>query len=232
MEQALAHSCNGYFIELIKKMPYNALLNMAKKFKLGESVPLAPGMNSDKGTLPSEESLKNIKTLANFSFGQGKLMATPLQVTGIINTIASGGIYSNPKLIKGLTDESMKIIKKDIVSPKRERIISEITAKKLKSHMKASIDYGTSERGKPEKTDAAAKTSTAQKSNNRGLQDFSLMKIQNIQLLFFRRRVREEAKAADQYLKKSQTELYPKFPSYLSIKINFFNIFGSFVFCF
>ena len=162
MEQALAHSCNGYFIELIKKMPYNALLNMARKFKLGESVSLAPGMNSDKGTLPSEESLKNIKTLANFSFGQGKLMATPLQVTGIINTIASGGIYSNPKLIKGLTDESMKITKKDIISPKRERIISESTAKKLKSHMKASIDYGTSERGKPEKTDAAAKTSTAQ----------------------------------------------------------------------
>ena len=28
--------------------------------------------------------------------------------------------------------------------------------------MKASIDYGTSEKGKPEKTEAAAKTSTAQ----------------------------------------------------------------------
>lgn len=162
MEQALAHSCNGYFIELIKKMPFDALLNMAKKFKLGASVSLAPSMNSDSGVLPCQESLENIKTLANFSFGQGKLMATPLQITGIINTIASGGVYSNPKLVKGLTGEDMKITKKSISESKKERIISEATAKKLKSHMKASMDYGTSERGKPEKTEAAAKTSTAQ----------------------------------------------------------------------
>lgn len=162
MEQAMAHSCNGYFIELIKKMPYDSLLSMAKKFKLGLPVLAAPLMSSAAGVLPCEESLKNIKTLANFSFGQGKLMATPLQVVGIINTVASNGIYTNPKLIKGLTDENMKIVKKDIVDPKKERIISESTAKKLKSHMKASIDYGTSEKGKPEKIEAAAKTSTAQ----------------------------------------------------------------------
>ena len=162
MEQALAHSCNGYFIELIKKMPYNSVLSMAKKFKLGAPLSLAPSMVSDKGVLPDEESLKNIKTLANFSFGQGKLMATPLQVAGIINTIASKGVYSSPKLVKGLTDESMRIVKKENSEFKNERIISESAAKKLKSHMKASIDYGTSEKGKPEKSEAAAKTSTAQ----------------------------------------------------------------------
>ena len=162
MEQALAHSCNGYFIELIKKMPDNSVLSMAKKFKLGVPLSLAPSMVSDKGVLPDEESLKNIKTLANFSFGQGKLMATPLQVAGIINTIASKGIYSSPKLVKGLTDESMRILKKENSELNNERIISENTAKKLKSHMKASIDYGTSEKGKPEKSEAGAKTSTAQ----------------------------------------------------------------------
>lgn len=164
MEQAMAHSCNGYFIELIKKMPQESLLNMSKKFRLGCENILAPGMISEKGTLPSAESLQNIKTLANFSFGQGKLMATPLQITGIINTIASGGIYSNPKLVKGLVDESMKFLKKDknTVPDETERIISEKTATKLKSQMKASIDYGTSQKGKPEQIEAAAKTSTAQ----------------------------------------------------------------------
>ncbi len=164
MEQALAHSCNGYFIELIKKMPQDALLNMAKKFRLGSGNTLAPDMVSSNGVLPSADNLKNIKTLANFSFGQGKLMATPIQVAGIINTIASGGIYSNPKLVKGLVDESMRFLKKDknTVKDEKERIISENTAAKLKSHMKASIDYGTSQRGKPEKMEAASKTSTAQ----------------------------------------------------------------------
>lgn len=164
MEQAMAYSCNGYFIELIKKMPQDTLLNMAKKFRLGHENNLAPGMVSASGTLPSAESLQNIKTLANFSFGQGKLMATPLQIIGIINTIASGGVYSNPKIIKGLVDESMKFVKKEkeTIPDEKERIISENTATKLKSQMKASIDYGTSQKGKPEQTEAAAKTSTAQ----------------------------------------------------------------------
>lgn len=162
MEQALAHSCNGYFINLIRMMPNSAVLNMAKKLKLGESVTLAPEIYSKPGILPSEESLENIKTLANFAFGQGKLMATPIQITGLINAIASKGIYSNPKLIKGLTDESMKIVKNDIVPLVKERVLYENTASILKSHMKASIEYGTSEKGKPENTTAAAKTSTAQ----------------------------------------------------------------------
>ncbi len=162
MEQALAYSCNGYFINLIRKMPKNTVLNMAKKLKLGSPINLAPGIDSKEGTLPSEESLDNIKTLANFAFGQGKLLATPMQITGLINTIASKGIYSNPKLIKGLTDESMKIVKNDIVPEIKERVIYENTAAILASHMKASIEYGTSEKGKPENTTAAAKTSTAQ----------------------------------------------------------------------
>lgn len=164
MEQAMAHSCNGYFIELIKKMPSDALLNMSKKFRLGHENTLAPDMVSETGTLPCEESLQNIKTLANFSFGQGKLMATPLQITGVINTIASSGVYSSPKLVKGVVDESMRFVKKgkDAAPEEKEKIISESTAETLKSLMKASVDYGTSQRGKPETTEAAAKTSTAQ----------------------------------------------------------------------
>ena len=162
MEEALAYSCNGYFINLIGKMPKNAVLNMAKKFRLGQPISLAPNFTAAPGTLPTEKDLENPKTLANFAFGQGKLLATPLQITGLINTIASKGIYSNPKLIKGLTDESMKIVKKDIIPDIKEQVIYENTAAILKSYMKASIEYGTSEKGKPESTSAAAKTSTAQ----------------------------------------------------------------------
>lgn len=164
MEQALAYSCNGYFIELIKKMPPDALLKMSQKYKLGIENKLSEGIYSSKGRLPSPKSLENMKTLANFAFGQGKLLATPIQITGIINTIASNGIYSNPKLIKGLIDESMKINTKAAESlyEKTERIISEETSSKLKSYMKASVDYGTSQKGKSDYVDCAAKTSTAQ----------------------------------------------------------------------
>lgn len=164
MEQALAHSCNGYFIELIKKMPYDAVLKMAKKFRLGVSNNLAPEMSSSSGKLPSEESLKDIKTLANFSFGQGKLLASPVQISGVVNTIASGGIYSSPKLIKSLVNEAKKENLKilNLIPKEKEKIISKKNADIIKSHMKASMDYGTSSKGLPENVTAGAKTSTAQ----------------------------------------------------------------------
>lgn len=162
MEQAMAYSCNGYFVELIKKIPPNFILKMSKKFRLGHKIKITPEMISSGGVLPSLESLENIKTLANFSFGQGKLMATPLQVIGIVNSVASGGIYFNPKLIKGLCDENMKIVNKKIIRDERERIISENTANKLKDYMRASVEYGTSLKCQSEFVTAGAKTSTAQ----------------------------------------------------------------------
>ncbi len=164
LEQAIAHSCNGYFIELSKLMPYNAIYETAEKFGLGKPVVLAAGMQSADGILPSLKSLENAKTLANFSFGQGKLMASPIQISAFMNSIASGGVYSNPKLIKGVLDENMKINSDDKTIPQNvsKRVISEEIAQTLKNCMKAAVEYGTSRKGKPETCDAAAKTSTAQ----------------------------------------------------------------------
>ncbi len=135
-------------------------MSMAKKFRFGENIELAPGIICYKGILPEEKSLAQSGILANFSFGQGKLTVTPLQVSGMINAIASGGIYSEPKLVYGFADEKMKISQNE--NKKSEKIISKETAEKLKRYMSASIEYGTSGRGKPEKISAAAKTSTAQ----------------------------------------------------------------------
>ena len=167
MQDAIAYSCNGYFIELIKnKINKDDLLKMAGKFGLGKEIAFADGIVSKEGKLPSSESLENIKTLANFSFGQGKLLATPMQISALINTIASGGIYTPPKLIKGLAAENMKFSPYDAHSElqRTEKIISPEIASKLKEFMKASVDYGTGKKGKPEdpEVDVAAKTSTAQ----------------------------------------------------------------------
>ncbi len=169
MEQAIAYSCNGYFIELIKNViSKEDLVNMSREFGLGKELMFAEGINSDSGKLPSIESLENIKTLANFSFGQGKLLATPLQIAALINSIASNGVYTKPKLIKGFAGENMKLLKKDMYLDlqKKERILPESIALKLKSFMKASVDYGTSSKGRPENipenVEVAAKTSTAQ----------------------------------------------------------------------
>lgn len=161
MEEAIAYSCNGYFIKLSESIGANKLLEMSKKFGLGESITLADDIVSSKGILPSEESISNPKILANLSFGQGKLSVTPVQISALINAIASGGIYTNPKLVKGLVNSGLEYISEE-TNINNKRVISESTSQKLQQFMSASVEYGTSKKGKPTKVSAAAKTSTAQ----------------------------------------------------------------------
>lgn len=164
LEEAMAESCNGYFIELSKKLPENEIRKTAQKFGLGEPIELAVDWKASGGVLPSEESLKNPKTLANFSFGQGKLMASPMQIIGVMNAIAAEGIYKTPKLIRGFLSSGMQFTEyTELTKNQRdERIISKNTANILKKCMQSAIEHGTAQRGKPEKAEAAAKTSTAQ----------------------------------------------------------------------
>lgn len=161
IKDAVAQSCNTYFINLCKKIDPNVLLETAKKFGFGKSYNLAPGIFSNEGILPSQEALQNKRALSMLSFGQGELMATPVQIATMINTIASNGMYSEPTLVEGLINENFEYVSKSKTeNPKR--IISEATAKKLKEYMLASVEYGTSKRGKPSNLSAGAKTSTAQ----------------------------------------------------------------------
>lgn len=107
LEKAIAYSCNGYFIKLTEQMKPEELLSMAEKLGFGSSVELAPGMSSSAGNLPVKKDLSNPKAKANFSFGQGDLLATPLQIAAMVNTIASGGLYTEPSLVEGLVDENL-----------------------------------------------------------------------------------------------------------------------------
>ncbi len=161
MKEAIAYSCNSYFVNVSDKITGEQILNMSRKLGFGSLSELAPNMFSKKGNLPTQESLKDKKTMANFSFGQGTLLATPIQISGLINTIASDGKYCSPSLVEGLVNENLQFIKK-YNDRLQARVISENTAKCLKDFMRASIEEGTSVKGKPQNGDAGAKTSTAE----------------------------------------------------------------------
>ena len=161
MKNAIAHSCNTYFINLAQSIDPKQLLGMAKSLGFGNALELAPGLLSDEGNLPSEKHLIDKKARANFSFGQGSLLTTPIQISGLINTIASKGVYQPPKLVEGVVNENLEFIQKNNF-PEGQKVISEQTAETLKEGMKASVEYGTSNKGKPEYVQAAEKTSTAE----------------------------------------------------------------------
>ncbi len=158
MTKALEVSCNCYFIELINKIDIDHLLKICSSMGLGVKQTLAPSLTSSAGTLPTRESLDIKGALANFAFGQGDLLATPLQIATVYHTIAVGN-YVSPKVVLGLTNY-MGLMTKQADSP-QVKVLTDSTVMKLRQ-MLSSVgeSYNLS--------DSAGKTGTAQSGVYKG----------------------------------------------------------------
>ena len=71
MEQALAHSCNCYFVQLAQKLGAGRLYQMGLDFGFGTPIALYKDFQSAAGRLPSLSVLASPGQLALLGFGQG-----------------------------------------------------------------------------------------------------------------------------------------------------------------
>lgn len=157
MKRALEQSCNPYFIRLGQEIGGKNILTMAKNMGFGEESFFAETLISAKGNLP--ESVDSELALANLSFGQGELLATPVQIAQMISSIANGGYRVSPQLICGWT-ENIKQIQQNFTA--KQRIMSEDTAKTLQKFMVDVVENGSGTNAKPENFNAGGKTASAQ----------------------------------------------------------------------
>lgn len=156
MSRAIAQSCNTYFVHVMQQVPQAQFLLMAQNLGFGSSVEIAPGFSSAAGDLPTLDSLNIPKALANFSFGQGDLTATPVQIAGMVNAIASGGEYTAPTIYEGFVNENLQYLDR-AKTPATRRVMTEHTASLLRSFMEESVKEGTSEKFAPASGGAGAK---------------------------------------------------------------------------
>lgn len=160
MRRAIVESCNPYFICLSKDIPTDFLHSFAQRLGFGKSSRLSKGISSSSGYLTSARELLVPAEKANFSFGQGKLTATPLQITMLTAAIANGGQMPDPILVHGSTD-SARGYEAASASAEFARVMKRSTADKLKSFMTDTV-YKENSAAVPEFTTAGGKTSTAQ----------------------------------------------------------------------
>jgi penicillin-binding protein 2 len=160
MCDAMVNSCNTYYISLIQSVDSTALLNACSRLGFGRETVLAKNVVSSSGYVPTESQLQVPAEKANFAFGQGYLMVTPLQISSLTCAIANGGNMPILYVVKGKTEDGSTLY--DTHEPMYTRVFSESTAKTLQEFMNRSVQYNTASNGVPCNTTAGGKTSTAQ----------------------------------------------------------------------
>lgn len=160
LETALINSCNPYFIAMSQLLSPLELFETAANFGFGRETELSAGITSSAGYLPTVSELMLPAERGNFCFGQGKLTATPVQITRMTCAIANYGMLPEVRLIKGVTEDGEMPDESEAVSG--EQVLSTETAEKLRLMMIGAV-YGSSGfNGRPTGISAGAKTSTAQ----------------------------------------------------------------------
>ncbi|MBC8569763.1 peptidoglycan D,D-transpeptidase FtsI family protein [Zongyangia hominis] len=162
MNRAVEVSCNPYFIQLALQVGYEDIAKMADAMGLGKEDIFYTDYASAAGHMTTADEIKNEATLANLGFGQGTLMATPIQIAKLISAIANGGYAVTPSLVRGVTDSEGKELEEamDILEP--TRIMSAETAGKVQNFMINVVDEGSGKKAKPDYCVAGGKTASAQ----------------------------------------------------------------------
>jgi penicillin-binding protein 2 len=182
MSEAIQRSCNPYFMSLAGVLGTDPMVNTFERIGFGgKSGILLP--SEDPGLLPGSKDWKSMPRnngkrvgradLAQFSIGQSQSLATPLQICSVAATIANGGKYYQPRIIRRVVGKDQAgqpvVLKENIPIVKADLLKEDLTSAKMevirKGMWKAVNEQGgTATKVALEDVFIAAKTGTAQVS--------------------------------------------------------------------
>src|SRR5437763_1543605 len=103
-------------------------------------------------------------SIAAISMGQ-EIGITPLQLVGLISTMANDGIYVAPRIVAGTTQPQSAPQMIAFHSVNEHRVISSMTAAEMRQMMQAVVLHGTGTKARLIGYSSAGKTGTAQKAD-------------------------------------------------------------------
>lgn len=155
--QAFAQSCNPTFIQVGLRLGRTRLLRYVDQFHLTDETII--GYESGKiGTYVKING--GDAAMGNASLGQEGVMVTPLQVASLLSTVADGGVWAAPSVVKYTLDKTGDKIAVEGGQPKQ--VISSLTAEKVRSLLENVVDDGTGRTAAIPEAKVAGKTATAQ----------------------------------------------------------------------
>ncbi|HEY6730754.1 MAG TPA: penicillin-binding transpeptidase domain-containing protein [Solirubrobacterales bacterium] len=154
--ESFAHSCNAVFAPLGPAVGNDGLVETAEKFGFNSPPTLyAPQIieevDPEESTIPTE--IGEEIDLAVSAIGQGKVLATPLEMASVAQTVANGGVREPTSIV---------LNKKLRPDPEPVRVMSKQTADELTELMIGVVTEGTGFAGAITEAQVAGKTGTAE----------------------------------------------------------------------
>lgn len=146
LRESFAHSCNSVFAPLGVRVGAGRLVAMAERFGFNRP-PALPG--EQPSTIPAAGELGDDLGVGSTAIGQGRLLATTVQMASVAATIAVDGVRHVPTLV---LDERGA----------RRRVLRPRIARTVASHMAAVVATGTGTAAAIPGVEVAGKTGTAE----------------------------------------------------------------------
>jgi penicillin-binding protein A len=154
--QAFAESCNSDFLPLGPQIGNTEMVKVAEKFGFNSpptlySEAIAKEIEPEESTIPTE--IGEEVDLAVSAIGQGEVLATPLQMASVAQTIANDGVRMPTSVVQ---------TKKLRPNMKPVRVMTKKTADQLTELMTGVVTEGTGTAGAIAAGQVAGKTGTAE----------------------------------------------------------------------
>lgn len=160
LNKAFRVSCNTYFAEMAVQLGQSNILQTAEKFYFNKDFDF--DLDIKKSSFPTDKMDKT--ELAASGIGQGKILATPLEMLMVASGIANDGNIVKPHLVsKVLTHDGILVKSNDI------EIISNVGSydkvEQIKNMMVEVVENGTGTQAKIDGISVAGKTGTAENAS-------------------------------------------------------------------
>jgi cell division protein FtsI/penicillin-binding protein 2 len=144
--QSFAHSCNSVFAPLGVRIGARRLVAQAERFGWNRRVPIPGALPS---TIPAANQITSPLAVGSTAIGQGKVLATPLQMASVAQAISQNGLMTLPRVFP-----DQKAV--------RRRVVSRRVARQLERLMIDVVAYGTGTSASLAPVKVAGKTGTAE----------------------------------------------------------------------
>ena len=174
LPEAIQRSCNPYFMQLANSIGAKDMADGFRMLGFGEKtgIPLlgeAPGtvIGSREWQRKNPNDRPSPVNMAFLSIGQGNSLATPLQLCAMVSSVANGGRYYHPRLVKKAVDRDGQVLIADTPRLKIDLLkegVKPADLELVRKGMWLAVNKpgGTAGRVKIPGYEVAAKTGTAQ----------------------------------------------------------------------